>query len=143
MALRYKKQSQKEKRMIMVVILAIISLIIIGACAGAALLGTGYVIDKSLEDPDVLVHVFVVGNDVVVTIYEGRKVDELVMVSLEIEGVSLPTSASLKPAPTSGTGEVYFTGVGEGVTGLRDVAIRGVFADGRTRLLKLNTMKFT
>ncbi|MDO9523591.1 MAG: hypothetical protein Q7J08_07780 [Methanocorpusculum sp.] len=143
MALRYKKQSQKEKRLIMIVILGIVSLIIVGACAAAVLLGTGYVIDKSLEDPDVLLHVFVVGNDVIVTIYEGRRIDELVMLSLEIEGVSLPTSASLKPAPNSSTGEVYFTGVGEGVTGVRDIAVRGIFSDGKTQLLKMNTMKFT
>ncbi len=50
-------------------VLAIVSIIIVAACACAALLGTGYVIDKSLEDQDVLLHVFVVGNDVIVTIY--------------------------------------------------------------------------
>ena len=143
MALKYRKQSQKEKRLVMAVILGLVSIIIVGAFAAAALLGTGYVIDKSLEDPDVLLHVFVVGDDMIVTIYEGRRVDELVMVSLEIEGVSLPTSISLKPAPNSGTGEVHFTGACEGVTGVREIAVRGIFSDGRSQLLKMNTMKFT
>lgn len=124
-------------------VLAIISIIIISACACVALLGTGYVIDKSLEDPDVLLHVFVVGNDVIVTIYEGRRVDELTMVSLEIEGVSLPKSVCMQPAPDCGTGEVYFTEACAGVTGVRDIAVRGVFSDGRTQLLKLTTIKFT
>ena len=143
MALKYRKQSQKEKRLVMAVILGLVSIIIVGAFAAAALLGTGYVIDKSLEDPDVLLHVFVVGDDMIVTIYEGRRVDELVMVSLEIEGVSLPTSIALKPAPNSGTGEVHFTGACEGVTGVREIAVRGIFSDGRSQLLKMNTMKFT
>ena len=143
MALKYKKQSQKEKRLIMIVMLGVVSLIIVGACACVVLLGSGYVLDKSLEDPDVLLHVFVVGNDAIVTIYEGRRVDELVMLSLEIEGVSLPTSISLKPVPNSGTGQVYFTGACEGVTGIRDIAVRGIFSDGRSQLLKMNTMKFT
>ncbi|ABN06875.1 hypothetical protein Mlab_0703 [Methanocorpusculum labreanum Z] len=143
MALKYKKQSQKEKRLVMASVLAIVSIIIVAACASVALLGTGYVIDKSLEDPDVLLHVFVVGNDVIVTIYEGRRVDELTMVSLEIEGVSLPQSVSLKPAPNSGTGEIYFTEACAGVTGVRDIAVRGVFSDGKTQLLKLTTIKFT
>ncbi len=124
-------------------VLAIVSIIIVAACACAALLGTGYVIDKSLEDPDVLLHVFVVGNDVIVTIYEGRRVDELTMVSLEIEGVSLPQSVCLQPAPESGTGEVSFTEACSGVTGVRDIAVRGIFSDGRTQLLKLTTIKFT
>ena len=124
-------------------VLAIVSIIIVAACACAALLGTGYVIDKSLEDPDVLLHVFVVGDDVIVTIYEGRRVDELTMVSLEIEGVSLPKSVSMQPAPDCGTGEVHFTEACAGVTGVRDIAVRGVFSDGRTQLLKLTTIKFT
>jgi len=143
MALKYKKQSQKEKRLVMVFILGFVSIIIVGACAAAVLLGSGYVLDKSLEDPDVLLHVFVVGNDVIVTIYEGRRVDELIMISLEIEGISLPTSVSLKPAPNSGTGQVCFTGACDGVTGLKDIAIRGIFSDGTSQLLKMNTMKFT
>jgi len=129
--------------MIMAGVLGIISLVIIGAFALAALLGTGYVIDKSLEDPDVLLHVFVVGNDVVVTIYEGRRVNELVMLSLEIEGVALPVSVSCVPVSTAGTGEVFFRNACAGVTGTRDIAVRGIFSDGGTRLLKMNTMKFT
>lgn len=143
MALRYKQQSQKEKRLIMVSILAVISFMIVCVFSCAALLGTGYVIDRSLEDPDVLLHVFVVGNDVIVTIYEGRRVAELTMVSLEIEGVSLPKSVCLKPTPDAGTGDVYFTDACAGITGVRDIAIRGIFSDGRTQLLKLTTIKFT
>jgi len=106
MALKYKKQSQKEKRLVMVFILGLVSLVIVGAAAAAVVFGSGYVLDKSLEDPDVVLHVFVVGNDVIVTIYEGPRVDELEMLSLEIEGISLSTSVSIKPAPNSGTGEV-------------------------------------
>ncbi len=143
MALKYKNQSQKEKRLIMIVSLGAVSLIIVGACAAIVFFGSGYVLDKSLEDPDVLLHVFVVGSDVIVTIYEGRRVAELTMISLEIEGVSLPQSVCLQTAPKSGTGEVCFTEACAGVTGVRDIAVRGVFSDGRTQLLKLTTIKFT
>ncbi|MDD3047364.1 MAG: hypothetical protein PHV96_04250, partial [Methanocorpusculum sp.] len=136
MALRYKKQTQKEKRMVMAGVLGIASLFIVGVFALAALVGTGYVVDKSLEDPDVLLHVFVVGNDVIVTIYEGRRVNDLVMLSLEIEGVVLPASVACIPISTAGTGEVRFSNACSGVTGTRDIAVRGVFADGATRLLK-------
>lgn len=123
--------------------LGVFSMVIVGVFALAALLGTGYVVDKSLEDPDVLLHVFVVGNDVIVTIYEGRRVNELVMLSLEIEGVTLPASVSCVPISNAGNGEICFRNACSGVTGTRDIAVRGVFADGGTRLLKMNKMKFT
>lgn len=123
--------------------LAIISILIVCAGAAVALIGTGYVIDKSLEDPDVMLNVFVVGNDVVVTIYEGRRVNEMIQLSIEIEGVQLPSSLSVKPAPTTGTGDVRFIGACAGITGMRGIAVRGIFSDGRSQILKMNTIKFT
>lgn len=143
MALRYKKQSRKEKLVIMACILGVTLMVIVGALALAAFLGTGYIVDKSLEDPDVVLHVFVIGNDVAVTVYEGRRVDELTMLSLEIEGVDLPASVSCVQVPSAGIGEVSFRNACSGVTGTRNVAIRGIFADGGTRLLKMNKIKFT
>ncbi len=100
-------------------------------------------IQKSLEDPDVVMHVTVSGGDVVVTIYEGRKVNELSMLVLDIEGVSLPTSMSMMPAPENGVGIVYFSNICNGITGVRKVGVRGIFTDGSSTLLKLNTIKFT
>lgn len=125
------------------IILSIISILIVCGAAGIALLGTGYVVDKSLEDPDVLLNVFVVGNDLVVTIYEGRRVNEIVQLSIEIEGAPLSSAMSVKPAPKSGTGDVRFVGVCDGITGMRGIAIHGIFSDGRNQILKMNTIKFT
>lgn len=144
MSIKYRrKQSQREKRLVMTMFLGVVILIILCVSLFAAFFGTGYIIDKSLEDPDVLLHVAVVGDDIVVTIYEGRRVDELLTLSVEIEGVTLPQSISSKPAPNNGTGEVTFMGACAGITGTRDVAVRGVFSNGRSLLLKLYTVKFT
>ncbi len=62
------------------------------------------------------------------------RIDELRMLVLEIEGVSLPTS--MMPAPQMGTGEVCFSNTCMGVTGVRKVGVRGIFTDGSSSLLK-------
>ncbi len=100
-------------------------------------------IQKSLGDQDVVMHVTVSGGDVVVTIYEGRKVNELSMLVLDIEGVSLPTSMSMMPSPDNGVGIVYFSNICNGITGVRKVGVRGIFTNDSSTLLKLNTIKFT
>jgi hypothetical protein len=144
MTIRYRaKENQREKRLTMVVILSGVILLIIGFCVFLAFFGTEYMIDKSLDDPDVLVSVGIVGDDVIVTVYEGRRIDELVMLSVEIEGVTLPSSMTTMPAPTNGVGKITFKGACAGVTGKRDVAVRGIFSDGGTRMLKLYTVTFT
>ncbi len=64
-----------------------IMLILAGSLAGL-LFGATFIVDQSLDDPDVLMHAAISGNDIIVTIYEGGRVDELVQISLEIEGYS-------------------------------------------------------
>ena len=144
MTIRYRaKDNQREKRLTMILILSVVIMLISGFCVFLAFFGTEYMIDKSLDDPDVLVSVGIVGDDVIVTVYEGRRIEELVMLSIEIEGVTLPSSMVTMPAPTTGTGKVTFKGACAGVTGERDVAVRGTFSDGGTRMLKLYTVTFT
>jgi hypothetical protein len=144
MSIKYRrKQSQREKRLLMTMFLGLAIMVILCVSLFAAFFGTEYVIDKSLEDPDVLLNVAVVGDDIIVTIYEGRRVDELLTLSVEIEGVTLPHSIASKPAPDNGSGAVLFAGACAGITGTRDVAVRGTFSNGRSLLLKLYTVKFT
>lgn len=64
-----------------------IMLILVSSLAGL-LFGATFIVDQSLDDPDVLMHAAISGNDIIVTIYEGGRVDELVHISLEIEGYS-------------------------------------------------------
>ena len=144
MTIKYRrKENQKEKRLVMIGFLSILILIILLVCIFAVMHGIGYIMDKSLADPDVLVNVAVRGDDVIVTIYDGRRIDELFMVSVQIEGVDLPNSVSTRHTPAAGKGEVVFKGACAGVTGERDVAVRGIFSDGKTEMLKLSTVKFS
>jgi hypothetical protein len=143
MAHTYKRDNPKGKRTLAIVSFFIILLIVLGFAAIIGFFGSDYVVQKSLEDPDVVLHMTVSGGDVIVTIYEGRRVNELNMLVLEIESVSLPSSMSMMPAPEYGTGIVTFSNICNGITGVRKVGIRGIFTDGSSSLLKLNTIKFT
>ncbi len=122
MAHTYKRDNPKGACRLAIVSFFIILLIALGFAVIVEFFGSDYVVQKSLEDPDVVLHVTVSGGDVIVTIYEGRRVNELQMLVLEIEGVPLPSLMSMMPAPEYGTGIVYFS---------------------NSSLLKLNTIQFT
>lgn len=114
-----------------------VMLILAGSLAGL-LFGASYIVDQSLDDPDVLVHAAISGNDIVVTIYEGRRIDELVQISLEIEGYS----PVVQDVP-NGAKEIVYSGVAVQITGTRNVGLRGIFNDGSVVLLKVLVLKFT
>ncbi|WP_319378715.1 hypothetical protein [uncultured Methanocorpusculum sp.] len=143
MAYRYKKDNPKSKRKLVIAFFIIIVFIALFIAIVAGFFGSNYVVQKSLEDPDVVLHVAVSGGDLIVTVYEWRRVEELRMLVIEIEGVSLPSSMTMMPAALTGTGAVYFTNTCVGVTGVRKVGVRGIFTDGSSTLLKLSTIKFT
>ncbi len=114
-----------------------IMLILAGSLAGL-LFGATYILDQSLDDPDVLMQAAISGNDIVVTIYEGTRVDEMVQLSLEIEGYS----PVIMDVP-KGEGEIVYSGVAVQITGTRKVGLRGIFTDGSVILPKILVLKFT
>ena len=138
MVIRYKKKTPGQIRFIMVVFLiAAVIMILVGALSGL-LFGANYIVDQSLSDPDVLVNPSLAGNDIVVTIYEGRRISELEQISVEIEGYA-PVVMNVQ----KGASEVVFTGIAVHITETRTVGVRGIFTDGTVKLLKIVELKFT
>lgn len=122
----------------MVISLIVTTLAILIAALSGLLFGASYILDQSLDDPDVLVHPAISGNDIIVTIYEGRRVTELVQISLEIEGYA-PVVQNVPDGAT----EIVYIGIASQVTGTRTVGVRGIFTDGSMKLLKIIELKFT
>ena len=102
MAYRYKRDNPRSKRNVVIAFFVSIVFIALIVAVVAGFFGSNYVVQKSLEDPDVVLHVAVSGGDIIVTVYDGRRVDELRMLALEIEGVSLPTSMSMMSPSSMG-----------------------------------------
>ncbi len=122
----------------MAISLVITVILILVASLGGLLFGASYILDQSLSDPDVLVHPALSGNDIIVTIYEGRRLSELMQLSLEIEGYA----PVVRDVP-SGAKEVIFVGIASQITGTRNVGVRGIFTDGSIILLKVIQLRFT
>ena len=122
----------------MAISLVITVILILVASLGGLLFGASYILDQSLSDPDVLVHPALSGNDIVVTIYEGRRLSELMQLSLEIEGYA----PVVRDVP-SGAKEIIYVGVASQITGTRTVGVRGIFTDGSIILLKVIQLRFT
>ncbi len=133
MVIRYKKRSPKERRFLIITIIVILITSLTGLLFGAT-----YILDQSLDNPDVLMHAAISGNDIVVTIYEGGRVNEMTQLSLEIEGYS----PVVQDVP-KGEREIVFPGVAIQITGTRNVGLRGIFTDGTVILLKVIVLKFT
>ena len=139
MAIRYKKKtSQREKRFMMVVILAVIIILIMVALGFLAMFGTAYYVDASLDDPAVLLHVSLSGDDIIISIYGGREVDNLVQLEIEVEGY-----AHVMMDVPPGAKEVVLSHAAYGVTGTRTVGVHGIFRDGRNMMLIVSSIKFT
>ncbi|HJJ51239.1 MAG TPA: hypothetical protein O0X01_06940 [Methanocorpusculum sp.] len=136
--MRYQKKSPKKIKLIMVIFLIVIVMLIIGASLFGLLLGATYIFDQSLSDPDVLLNPVISGNDIIVTIYEGKRVDEMVKISVQIEGYS-PVVRDVRKGET----EVEFRGIAQYITGTKSVGVRGIFSDGSVALLKVSSLKFT
>ncbi|WP_143702766.1 hypothetical protein [Methanocorpusculum labreanum] len=122
----------------MAISLVITIIVILVASLGGLLFGASYILDQSLKDPEVLVHPAISGNDIIVTIYEGEKVGELVQLSLEIEGY-----APVVQNVPSGATQIVYVGIASQVTGTRNVGVRGIFTDGSVKLLKVIELRFT
>ncbi len=122
----------------MAISLVMTVILILVAALGGLLFGASYILDQSLSDPDVLVHPALSGNDIVVTIYEGRRLSELMQLSLKIEGYA----PVVKDVP-SGATEIIYIGIASQITGTRNVGVRGIFTDGSIILLKVIELRFT
>ena len=114
-----------------------IVLILAGSLFGL-LFGANYIFDQSLKDPVVLLNPVISGNDIIVTIYEGKRVDEMVKISVQIEGYSPVVRDVLK-----GEKEIKFIGIAMYITGTKSVGVHGMFSDGSSALLKIASLKFT
>jgi len=139
MVIRYKKTTQRQKHLIMAIVLSTAVIIILVGGVFTSLFLSSYVIEKSLEDPDVLLHLNIVGDDIVVEIYGGRRVNELVLLSMHIEGQE---SHVVIDVPHGARDVVYYQAA-SGLTGSRMVEMRGIFSNGEDKLLSLITLKFT
>lgn len=122
----------------MVISLVITVILILVASLGGLLFGASIIFDQSLNDPDVLVHPAISGNDMIITIYEGGRVTELAQISLEIEGY-----APVVQNVPGGATEIVYVGIASQVTGTRAVGVRGIFTDGSMKILKIIDFKFT
>jgi hypothetical protein len=138
MVIRYKKKSPKQRRTVMAISLVITVILILVASLGGLLFGASIIFDQSLNDPDVLVHPAISGNDMIITIYEGGRVTELAQISLEIEGY-----APVVQNVPGGATEIVYVGIASQVTGTRAVGVRGIFTDGSMKILKIIDFKFT
>ena len=143
MARVYKRENPKKKRRFVIAFFVFIMFAVFGVAVFAGFLGSNFMFHKSLEDPDVVLNIMISGGDIVVTTHGGRRIIELFTLVLEIEGVPLSDTVSRMPAPSEGKGEVRYSGVCNGVTGVRKVAVRGIFADGSSSLLKVYSISFT
>lgn len=143
MAYIYRKNDPKKKRRVVILIFILILAGVLTLSIAGGFFGSDYVVRKSLEGQEVVTHVAVSGGDVIVTIYGGRKAEELQMISMTIDGVPQSSEHPLDPPLLNGAGVVVFPGVCDGVTGTRIVTVRGVFADESTMLLKQVRFRFT
>lgn len=120
-----------------VLFVAFVCMFCIGICGDAAFVKSTYI---SPYDAGIVLYVSISGNDLVVNVVGGKKIDELQSISLSIDGINSPAAA--RPVSESG-GKIIYPNQASGLTGTRMVDIHGTFSDGESQRLVMLNVKFT
>ncbi len=115
------------------IILIALIVIIIFAATSTGLFSSKLVMQNPLQTKDVETVVSVSEDDVVVFISGGRDAADLTDLIICINGVQLTEDQAIQHVYSN---TCTFPGVAGGITGSRDISIKGVFSDGFTTTLK-------
>ncbi len=116
-----------------VIILIALLILIVFAAASTGWFSSLFVMQNPFHGKDVETVVSVYGDDVVIHVSGGRDVVELREIIISIDGVQL-TEEQARQQISNGT--CVFPGAVEGISGTRDISVKGVFSDGATSTLK-------
>lgn len=122
-----------------IILIALLILILIAATS-AGIFTSNLVMQNPLLTKDVETVVSVSGDDVVVLISGGKDAADLTHIIICIKGVQLTEDQAMQHVYSN---TCIFPGVGSGISGSRDMSIKGVFSDGFTTTLKCSTIECT
>jgi len=122
------------------IILIALVILIVFAAAVTGLFSSKIVMQNPFLTKDVQTAVSVSGDDVVIFISGGNDAADLREIIISISGVQL-TEDQARQQVYSNT--CTFPGVAGGISGNRDMSIKGVFSDGVTSTLKCCTIEGT
>ncbi len=124
--------------LVLTIIIVVVILIAVVAAVIASQTAMGMVLDNS----DISLSVSVSGNDLLVIVYPGGSADLLCETVLLVAGISEDSYLSRMPVPPGG-GFITYSGLARGISGERSVSVRGIFSDGSSHMLFLDSVRFT
>ncbi len=122
------------------IILIALVILIVFAAAVTGLFSSKMVMQNPLMTKDVETAVSVSGDDVVIFISGGKDAADLREIIICINGVQLAEDQARQHVYSN---TCTFRGVVDGVSGNRDMSIKGVFSDGYISILKYCTIECT
>ncbi|MDO5843951.1 MAG: hypothetical protein Q4Q53_02245 [Methanocorpusculum sp.] len=136
------RRKKKSPAGIIFVVIGIFAVIL---CVGAVgIFMMSQTVDAVVHSSDIIISVTVSGNDIVVKLYESDEADKLESIELNMEGYSLPPGYSTKSVPlTSYPKIITYDSVAFGMHGNMQVSIKGIFKDGTSKIIWMDTLKMS
>ena len=120
-----------------IILIALLSLALITAII-AGIFSSNMIMEHPLHIKDVKMVISVSGDDVVVFISGGKDAPHLREIIICIKGVQLTEDQAMQHVYSN---TCVFPGVVRGITGSRDISIKGVFSDGYVSILQCTTIE--
>lgn len=136
----FKKRKQSKAGLI--VVIAVVALIVL--CGGVAgVVFSTKTVDNVVGESNIFLSVSVTGNDLVVQIYDQGNCRDLQHIILAIDGYTMPAGIATKSLTSNFPQTVVYSGMAGGITGDRQVSIKGIFMDSSTSTVWIGTVRFT
>ncbi|MDO5844515.1 MAG: hypothetical protein Q4Q53_05170 [Methanocorpusculum sp.] len=136
------KRKKKSPAVLIAIVVFILAAAVIGVIAGFfALSGlVGNIVDSS----DILMTCTVSGNDIAVKLMKSEHSDNLVNLEVVLEGYEIPKGYSIKEIPVGDYPKtIIYENIAAGITGVKQVSIRGLFKDGTSKIIWMSSLKMT
>ncbi|MDO5844893.1 MAG: hypothetical protein Q4Q53_07095 [Methanocorpusculum sp.] len=136
------KRRKKSPIGLIAIIAAVVCIVIAGACV--ALFLTSNAVSDVVDSSGVSLTCSVSGNDLIVTIYDTGRADDIEYITIAMEGYTIPPGYSVKSLPSGNYPKsIVYEDVATGISGNMQISFRATFKDGTSSIIWMDTVRFT
>lgn len=136
------RKRKKSPVGIIAVVVGVFAVVLVGLLIGFFMMSQ--TVDAVVHSSDIIISASVSGNDLIVKIYESKEADKLESIELNLEGYSLPPGYSTKAVPATAYPKlISYDSVAFGMHGSMQVSIKGIFKDGTSKIIWMDTIKMS
>lgn len=141
---QYQTIRRKKKSPIGLIVIILIVVLMVAGGAGVALFATANAVTDIVDSSGISLSCSVSGNDIIVTLFDGGRSNDIKAIQMEMQGYTLPPGYSLKQVPDGHFPKtIKYENVASGITGDMAISFRATFNDDTSKVIWMDTVRFT